>query len=101
MRRAGVALLVLVALLGATGTAFAAPPPPPPNPGDDQLDQSQQQVTDRAADVGRITAQLADLDDRTDDIAVALATSREDAEDALVTMDGARDAAAEASRKVD
>jgi cell wall-associated NlpC family hydrolase len=101
MRRAVVALLVLVALLGATGTAFADPPPPPPNPGDDQLDQSQQQVTDRAADVGRITAQLADLDDRTDDIAVALATSREDAEDALVTMDGARDAAAEASRKVD
>jgi peptidoglycan DL-endopeptidase RipA len=101
MRRAVVALLVLIVALGATGTAFADPPPPPPNPGDDQLDQSHQQVTDRAAQVGRITAQLSDLDDRTDDLAAALETSREDAEQALVTMDDARDAAAEASRKVD
>jgi cell wall-associated NlpC family hydrolase len=101
MRRTVVALLVLVALLGGAGTAVADPPVPPPNPGDDQLDQSQRAVTDRAADVGRITAQLADLDDRSDDLAAALAASREDAEDAFVTLDGARDAAAEASRRAD
>src|SRR4051794_18039789 len=102
MRRAVVALLVLVVLVGGGGTAYADPgPTPPPNPGDDELNQSHQQVTDRATEVGRITAQLAELDDRTDDLAAALEVSREDAEDALATMDDARAAAAEASRKAD
>jgi cell wall-associated NlpC family hydrolase len=105
MRQAVVALLVALVvaggLVGGAGSALAQPPTPPPNPGDDQLDQSHQQVTDRAADVGRITAQLADLDDRTDDIAAALESSREDAEEALLTLDDARAAAADAAKKAD
>jgi peptidoglycan DL-endopeptidase RipA len=100
MRRAAVAVLVALALLVGAGPAVAEPTPPP-NPGDDELNRSQQQVNDRAAEVGRITAELADLDERTDDLAAALASSREDAEEALVTLDGARDAAAAASRAAD
>lgn len=100
MRRAAVAVLVALALLVGAGQAVADPVPPP-NPGDDELNRSQQQVTGRAAEVGRITAELADLDERTDDLAAALASSREDAEEALVVLDGARVAAAEASRAAD
>jgi peptidoglycan DL-endopeptidase RipA len=101
MRRAAVAILVLLALLVGAGTAGAQPPTPPPNPGDDDLNRSQQQVTDRAAEVGRITTQLADLDQQTDDLAAALESSREDAEQAMDDADAAREAAADAARQAD
>ena len=100
MRRAAVALLVLVALLGGTATGWAQPAPPP-NPGDDELERSQRAVTERAAEVGRLTAELADLDLRTDDLAAALAASRETAEAALVALNVAEEAAAEAARQAD
>lgn len=89
-----VCVLVLVAmLLGAlTGTGLAEPDPPP-NPSDDDLRRSQETVTERAAEVGRLTARLADIDSRTDDIQAALAAEREDAEAALVDFQGAQDAA--------
>jgi peptidoglycan DL-endopeptidase RipA len=100
MRRAVVALLVLIALLVGAGTA-GAQPGPPPNPGDDELQRSREEVNRRAGEVGRLTAELADLDARTDDVAAELAVSRESAEAALVAADGARAAAAEATRQAD
>ncbi|MGE3257900.1 periplasmic heavy metal sensor, partial [Pseudonocardia sp.] len=74
-------------------TALARPPDPPPNPSDDDLRRSHDAITQRADEVGRLTAQLADLDSRTDDIQAELAAQREDAEAALVELQGARAAA--------
>jgi len=93
-------LLVLVALLGATSTALAQPTPPP-NPSDDDLQRSRSSVTSHAEEVGRLTAQLVELDSRTDDLQVALAARRETAEAALVDLQNARDAAAAAARRAE
>jgi cell wall-associated NlpC family hydrolase len=74
-------------------TALARPPDPPPNPSDDDLRRSHDAVAQRADEVGRLTAQLADIDSRTDDIQAELAAQREDAEAALVEFQGAQAAA--------
>jgi cell wall-associated NlpC family hydrolase len=99
-----VVVVVLMALFGGVlaGTAAAQPPPPPlPNPSDDDLRNSRDALTRRADELGRLTAQLADIDSRTDDIAAALAAERENAEAALVEFQGARAAAdAAAARAV-
>jgi peptidoglycan DL-endopeptidase RipA len=76
-------------------------PPPPPNPSDDELQRSRSSVAERAGEVGRLTAQLADIDSRTDDLQAALAAQRETAEAALVVLQTAQDAAAAASRRAD
>jgi cell wall-associated NlpC family hydrolase len=94
-------LVVLVALLGGTtATAGAQPtPPPPPNPSDDDLQRSRTDVNQRAGEVGRLSARLAELDSRTDDLQAALAAQRETAEAALVDLQAAQDAAAAAARR--
>ncbi|MGI5130340.1 NlpC/P60 family protein [Pseudonocardia sp. CA-107938] len=101
--RAVVAPLVAVLLLAGTpvATADPVPPTPPPNPTDGQLSASRDAVGARAAEVGRLSTQLADLDQQTDDLQAALATRREDAEAALVDLAAAQDAAAAAARKAD
>lgn len=101
LRRAAVAVLAAALLLAGAPAAVAEPPTPtpPPNPTDGQLSTSRDAVGARAADVGRLTAQLAELDERTDDVAAALAARREDAEAALVDLAVARDAAAVATRR--
>jgi cell wall-associated NlpC family hydrolase len=101
MLRAGVAILVLFTLLGVllvASPAALAQPAPPPNPGDDELDRSRQELTQRAEEVGRLTAELAELETRTDELAAALAASRETAEEALLALHAAQAAAAEADR---
>jgi peptidoglycan DL-endopeptidase RipA len=100
-RNRAVALVVLVALVGGgTSPAWAQPtPPPPPNPSDDELQRSRSSVAQRAGEVGRLTAQLAELDSRTDDLQAALAAQRETAEAALVDLQAAQEAAAAASRR--
>ncbi|WP_433272359.1 NlpC/P60 family protein [Pseudonocardia xinjiangensis] len=100
-RRQGLVLVVLVALLGGTtSTAGAQPtPPPPPNPSDDDLQRSRTDVNQRAGEVGRLSARLAELDSRTDDLQAALAAQRETAEAALVDLQAAQDAAAAAARR--
>ncbi|MFD1520021.1 coiled-coil domain-containing protein, partial [Pseudonocardia yunnanensis] len=102
-RSRAVVLVVLLALVGGgTSTAMAQPtPPPPPNPSDDELQRSRSSVAERAGEVGRLTAQLADIDSRTDDLQAALAAQRETAEAALVVLQTAQDAAAAASRRAD
>jgi cell wall-associated NlpC family hydrolase len=94
--RAGLVLAVLVALLAAPAPAFAQPTPPP-SPSDEDLRTSERAVRDRAAEFGRLTARLAELDAEADDLAVALAERREDAEAALVDLQVAQDVAAAAA----
>lgn len=100
--RAVAAALAAVLLLAGAPAAFADPPPtPPPNPTDGQLSASRDAVGARAAEVGRLSAQLAELDEKTDDLQAALATRRENAEAALVDLAAAQDAATAARRKAD
>jgi cell wall-associated NlpC family hydrolase len=80
---------------------LAQQPPPPPNPSDDDLRRSQAAVSGRAAEVARLTTQLAELDSRTDDLQAALAVERENAEAALVELQAAQEAAAEAARRAE
>lgn len=98
MRRSARALVVLVvlALSAGTSTAFAQEPTPPPNPSDDELARSQQTVDERAGEVGRLTARLAELDAQTDDLQAQLAGERENAEAALYDLELAEEAAARA-----
>lgn len=91
---------VLLALLtGAPAGVAAAQPAPPPNPSDDTLQRSRDAVTQRAGEVGRLTTQLAELDDRTDDLMAAVAAQRETAEAALIDMQSAQAAAAAAATR--
>lgn len=110
MRRSVPVLLVVAlaaaGLLGApgTGTALARPAavvaqpaPPPPNPSDDELQRSRDAVRRQAGEVGRLTTRLAELDAQAEDLAIALAAQREEAEAALVDLQAAEAAAAEAA----
>jgi peptidoglycan DL-endopeptidase RipA len=99
-RTALLGVLVIGLLAGGT-TVAAAAPPPPTDPGDAALARSRAAVTARAAEVGALTGQLADLDARTDDLQADLAGRREDAEAALDDLTTAQAAAAEAVRKAD
>jgi cell wall-associated NlpC family hydrolase len=98
-RTALLAALVVGALLAVVSPALAAPPPT--DPGDGALSRSRQQVSARAADVGRLTARLAELDARTDDLQADLAARREDAAAALDDLTTAQTAAAEAARRAE
>lgn len=100
MRRRVIALVVLLAMLGGTATAFAQPTPPP-NPSDDELRNSGDAVSQQAGEVGRLTSDLAALDSRTDDLQAALAAQRESAESALVVLEAAQDAAVQAGKRAD
>ena len=95
-------LSVLVAVLvGVSGPAYAQSPAPPPpsNPSDQDLQRSRDAVTQRAATVGKLSAQLADLDARADALRLQLAGQQEVANQALVDLQDARSAAAAASAK--
>ena len=102
MRRSGrtavLGALVVGALLVGATTAGAAPPPPT-DPGDAALARARAAVTARAAEVGKLSGQLADLDARADDLQIELAGRREDAEAALDDLTTAQAAAAEAAQK--
>jgi peptidoglycan DL-endopeptidase RipA len=98
-RGAVLGVLVVAALLA--GAASAGAVPPPTDPGDDALARSRAAVSARAAEVGKLTGQLADLDAKTDDLQADLEGRREDAEAALEDLTAAQAAAAEAARKAD
>jgi hypothetical protein len=57
------------------GTGPRWPAPPPADPSDGALARSREQVSARAAEVGQLTARLADLDSRTDDLQADLAAA--------------------------
>jgi cell wall-associated NlpC family hydrolase len=93
--------LLVIGLLAGGTTAAGAAPPPPQDPGDAALARSRAAVSARAAEVGTLTGQLADLDARTDDLQAELAGRREDAEAALDDLTTAQAAAAEAAARAD
>ncbi|MDN5858113.1 MAG: NlpC/P60 family protein [Pseudonocardia sp.] len=101
--RAVAGVLAAVILVTAAPGAFADPPAPtpPPNPTDGRLSASRDAVDSRAAEVGRLSARLAELDEQTDALQVELVARREDAKAALVGLAAARDAAAAARHKAD
>ncbi|WP_425564205.1 coiled-coil domain-containing protein, partial [Pseudonocardia zijingensis] len=99
--RHALVLTLLVALFvgAAGGTAGAQEPAPPPNPSDDELQRSRSAVDARAGEVARLTAELAELDARADDLQAELAAQRETAEAALVGLQAAQDAATAAGER--
>lgn len=83
----------------ALAVAPAQPPPPPPNPGDEELERSRQGVTERAVEVGRLTARLAELSAEADELQIRVASRREAALEARDTADVAgREADSAAAR---
>jgi cell wall-associated NlpC family hydrolase len=103
--RAGVVLVALAAVLAAllgTGPANAQPPPtPPPNPSERDLQGSQADVAAKAGEIGRLTGELAKLQQREEELQVQLGAQREVANKALVDVQTSRDAAAAAQQRVD
>ncbi|MEV1290734.1 NlpC/P60 family protein [Pseudonocardia sp. NPDC049635] len=110
-------LVVLTALLLATpavGAAAVVPAtgalpagtvpaqPPPPNPDDDELERSRQGVQERSAEVGRLTARLAELDAQLDELQIEVAARGQEALEARDTADAAgREADAAAARALE
>ena len=111
---AGIVLVLAALLAGTPGVGAAAvpvdvgpvaeqrpaqPPPPPPNPDDDELDESRRTVQDRAAEVGRLTTRLAELDAQAEQLQIQVAGRNEEALEARDTADAAgREADAAAAR---
>ncbi|MPY98230.1 MAG: hydrolase [Actinophytocola sp.] len=103
----------LAFVLGASPAV--AVPPPPPNPSDSELDESRDTARDRANEVGKLTNQLAEAEDKLaslkDEMARKLELAnkaRVDAEEAAnaaeqarLDAERAREAAATAGRAVD
>jgi peptidoglycan DL-endopeptidase RipA len=101
-RTAVVAALLVGAMVAGTGPALAdpAPPPsPPPNPSDQQLDQSKNDVNSAAGQVGKLTSQLAAVQAEADQLGFKLEARQENANKALVDLQVAQDAAAQAARQ--
>ncbi|WP_155549955.1 NlpC/P60 family protein [Amycolatopsis camponoti] len=90
-----VSTLVLVILFGAGGTGLAAPPPPP-NPSDSELNNSKAQANAKAGEVGRLTNQLAQAEQRLSQLQDDVELKQEEANKALVDLQAAQDAAAQA-----
>ncbi|MDT7640916.1 MAG: peptidoglycan DL-endopeptidase RipA [Pseudonocardiales bacterium] len=101
-RAAVVAALLVGAMVAGSGSALAdpAPPPsPPPNPSDQQLDQSKSDINSAAGQVGKLTSQLAAVQAEADQLGFKLEGRQENANKALVDLQVAQDAAAQAARQ--
>ncbi len=87
--------LTLVILFGAGGTGLAAPPPPP-NPSDSDLSSSKADANAKAGEVGRLTNQLAQAEQKLSQLQDDVELKQEEANKALVDLQTAEDAAAQA-----
>ena len=90
-----VAAVALVTLLGASGTGLAVPPPPP-NPSDADLNSAQGDASAKAGEVGRLTNQLAQAEQKLSALQDTVELKQEQAMKALVDLQTAQDAAAQA-----
>jgi cell wall-associated NlpC family hydrolase len=90
-----VSTLAVVILLGAGGTGLAAPPPPP-NPSDSDLNSSKADANAKAGEVGRLTNQLAQAEQKLSQLQDDVELKQEEANKALVDLQTAEDAAAQA-----
>jgi cell wall-associated NlpC family hydrolase len=119
LRAAVVLALTLMAMIAGAGVSLADPgsgdPPPgvpptatanppadsPDDPSDDTLRQSRHEVDSAAAQVGRLTAQLAEAQHRADDLGDRLEVRRELANKALVDLRTAQAAVQAAAARVE
>jgi cell wall-associated NlpC family hydrolase len=90
-----VSALALVILCGAGGTGLAAPPPPP-NPSDSELDHGKADAAAKAGEVGRLTNQLAQAEQKLTQLQDDVELKQEEANKALVDLQAAQDDAARA-----
>ncbi|WIV62239.1 NlpC/P60 family protein [Amycolatopsis nalaikhensis] len=90
-----VSALTLVILFGAGGTGLAAPPPPP-NPSDSELNSSKADANAKAGEVGRLTNQLAQAEQKLSQLQDDVELKQEEANKALVDLQSAQDAATQA-----
>jgi cell wall-associated NlpC family hydrolase len=91
--------LLLTVSMGA-GTAVAIPPPPP-NPSDDQLNGSKAAANAKATQVGQLTNQVAQAEAQLSQLQADVELKMEDANRALVDLQAAEDAAAQARADAD
>ena len=96
-------MVVLVALLALVATAAPAmaQPTPPPNPSDEELDASREAVVSRAAELGRLSGVVAELDRQAAQVRSALDEQREAAFQRLLELRAADEAAEQAAIKAD
>ncbi|MDX3193357.1 NlpC/P60 family protein [Streptomyces sp. MN03-5084-2B] len=87
--------LTLAILLGAGGTGLAAPPPPP-NPSDSEIQAGKADANAKAGEVGRLTNQLAQAEQKLTQLQDDVELKQEQANKALVDLQSAQDDAAQA-----
>ncbi|WP_033287728.1 NlpC/P60 family protein [Amycolatopsis jejuensis] len=89
------AAVTLVALLGITSPGLAVPPPPP-NPSDSDLSSAKGAADAKAGEVGRLTNQLAQAEQKLASLQDTVELKQEQAMKALVDLQTAQDAATQA-----
>ncbi|UKD57240.1 NlpC/P60 family protein [Amycolatopsis sp. FU40] len=94
-RGLAIATVTLAALLGATSTGLAVPPPPP-NPSDSSIDSAKGDANAKAGEVGRLTNQLAQAEQKLSALQDDVELKQEQAMKALVDLQTAQDEAAQA-----
>lgn len=94
-RGLSVSTLTLVILFGAGGTGLAAPPPPP-NPSDSEIQAGKADASAKAGEVGRLTNQLAQAEQKLSQLQDDVELKQEQANKALVDLQAAQDDAAQA-----
>ncbi|MEU4524428.1 NlpC/P60 family protein [Amycolatopsis sp. NPDC024027] len=94
-RGLSVSTLTLVILFGAGGTGLAAPPPPP-NPSDSEIQAGKADANAKAGEVGRLTNQLAQAEQKLTQLQDDVELKQEQANKALVDLQIAQDDAAQA-----
>jgi peptidoglycan DL-endopeptidase RipA len=97
--RVVVTSLALAMSMGA-GTAVAVPPPPP-NPSDDQIGSSKADADAKASKVGQLTNQVAQAEAQLTQLQADVELKMENANRALVDLQTAQDAAAQAKVEAD
>jgi cell wall-associated NlpC family hydrolase len=90
-----VSTLTLVILFGAGGTGLAAPPPPP-NPSDSEIQAGKADANAKAGEVGRLTNQLAQAEQKLSQLQDDVELKQEEANKALVDLQTAQDDATQA-----
>nr|WP_240686951.1 NlpC/P60 family protein [Amycolatopsis suaedae] len=83
--------------MGVAPAALAVPPPPP-NPSDADINAGRAAVNGRAGEVGALTNQLAQAEARLTELQADVEVKMEEANKALVDLQTAQDAAAQAER---
>ncbi|WP_167756679.1 MULTISPECIES: NlpC/P60 family protein [unclassified Amycolatopsis] len=94
-RGLAIATVTLAALLGATSTGLAVPPPPP-NPSDSSIDSAKGDANAKAGEVGRLTNQLAQAEQKLSALQDNVELKQEQAMKALVDLQTAQDEATQA-----